>query len=163
MIPWAHPDLLYYHDYCFKEIYFWHKLNFCFVDVDKEIVITVMKIFQDKDLGTQDSLSGTGHSHFSRNFIKFAIRPRKRCCVSGSPTVRTFLAPTGNFFLLGSGYSAGPNQIVPRGYSTGPGQIVPRLFSWVRLNSYNALIGYLTRPKCFMLKYLRNFYLFSFI
>ena len=62
-----------------------------------------MKIFQDKDLGIQDSLSGTGHSHFFRNFIKFAIRPRKTCCVSGSQTVRTFLAPTGNLFLLGSG------------------------------------------------------------
>ena len=64
---------------------------------------------------------------------------------------------------LGSGYSAGPGQIVPRGYSTGPGQIVPRLFSRVQLNSYNALTGYLTGPKIFMLKYLRYFYLFSFI
>ena len=63
----------------------------------------------------------------------------------------------------GSGYSAGPGQIVPRGYSTGPGQIVPRLFSQTRLNSYNALIGYLTGPTIFMLKYLRYFYLFSFI
>ena len=61
-------------------------------------------------------------------------------------------------FFFGSGYSAGPGQIVPRGYSTGPGQIVPRLFSRTRLNSYNALIGYLTGPKMFMLKYLRNFY-----
>ena len=65
--------------------------------------------------------------------------------------------------MIGSGYSAGPGQIVPRGYSAGPGQIVPRLFSRTRLNSYNALIGYITGPKFFMLKYLRNFYLFSFI
>ena len=28
-------------------------------------------------------------------------------------------------YFKGSGYSAGPGQIVPRGYSTGPGQIVP--------------------------------------
>ena len=53
--------------------------------------------------------------------------------------------------------------MVPRGYSTGPGQIVPRLFSRTWLNGYNALIGYLTGPKIFTLKYLRNFYLFSFI
>ena len=39
--------------------------------------------------------------------------------------------------MFGSGYSAGPGQIVPRGYSTGPGQIDPRLFSRTRLNSYN--------------------------
>ena len=67
-------------------------------DVDKEIVTTVMKIFQDKDLGTQDSLSGTGLSHFPRNFIKFAIRPRKKCCVSGSPTVVHFWRQLGTFF-----------------------------------------------------------------
>ena len=53
--------------------------------------------------------------------------------------------------VKGSGYSAGPSQIVPRGYSTGPGQIVPRLFNRTRLNSYNALICYLTGPKNFML------------
>ena len=64
-------------------------------------------------------------------------------------------------FLEGSGSRlAGPGQIVPRGYSTGPGQIVTRLFSRTRLNSYKALIGYLTRPKFFMLKFLRNLDLF---
>ena len=45
------------------------------------------------------------------------------------------------------GYSAEPGQIVPMGYSAGPGQIVPTLFSRTRLNSYNALVGYLTGPK----------------
>ena len=78
--------------------------------------------------------------------------------------MKSFLSSDDNQWLLkGSGYSAGPGQIVYRGYSTGPGQIAPRIFSRVRLNSYNALIGYLTGPECFMLKYLRNFYLFSFI
>ena len=75
------------------------------------------------------------------------------------------MSPFNNLFKHknGSGYSAGPGQIVPRGYSTGPGQLVQRLFSRTQLNSYNALIGYLTGPNCFMLNYLRNFYLFSFI
>ena len=53
----------------------------------------------------------------------------------------------------GSGYSAGSSQIFPRGYSTRPSQI----------SLDNAFIGYLTGPKIFMQKYLRNFYLFSFI
>ena len=65
--------------------------------------------------------------------------------------------------IVPMGYSARPGQIVPMGYSTGHGQIVAGLFSRTRLNSYDALICYLTRPKIFMLKYLRNFYLFSFI
>ena len=65
-----------------------------------------------------------------------------------------------NAIFLGSGYSARPGHIVPRGYSTRPGQIVARLFSRTRPNSYNALTGYLTGPKNFMLKYLWNFICF---
>ena len=64
-----------------------------------------------------------------------------------------------NFF--GSGYSAGPGQIVPRGYSTGPGQIVPRLFSRTRLNSYNAYRLF-DRTKMFYAKLFKEF-LFVFL
>ena len=46
------------------------------------------------------------------------------CFQNLKPIVLTY-AFTKQDYYLGSGYSAGPGQIVPRGYSTGPGQIVP--------------------------------------
>ena len=63
---------------------------------------------------------------------------------------------------MGSGYTAGPGQIVPRGYSTGPGQKDPRLFSRTQLNSYKALTGNLTGPKCFYAEVFTDF-LFVFL
>ena len=60
---------------------------------------------------------------------------------------------------LGSGYSAGPSQIVTRGYSTGPGQIVPRLFSRTWLNSYNAHYRLFDRTKMFYAKVFKDFWL----
>ena len=107
----------------------------------KWLSATLKRKLQDQYIQEWSTISNTASSSINYPLIKTTFE-----CSS--------------YFKLGSGYSAGPGQIVLRGYSAGPGQIVHRLFS---RNSYNALIGYLTGPKIFMLKYLRNFYLFSFI